>query len=194
MRERPEGEPKIQSMLKERIRKLDTDDLEATKKIVELLRERVEKLDKKLFKETKEAIRGKQLIPPELDLAFLDQHGLKIYLNTDTVPPEASGAIIEHEAAEMVYILSPSKASLEMKRRWREAHRIAVSFEYRRAREDGRFQEHHQWIVEYVKSLKEKFPADEELMKACDRQLAEREEIFRDLTTQFKTEGNPSVG
>ena len=72
------------SSLIEQIKKLDVKDKIGINKMIDIAKTKSEKLDRFKFKQIKEKIRGKnQLIPPEKDIAFLDENSGTIYINSD---------------------------------------------------------------------------------------------------------------
>ena len=182
-RDGQDHEQEAARLLRERIVSTDVGDANALREVVDLARSRSFGLDGATFKVKKESVRGKgQTIPPEFDLAFLDQTTLRIYLNTDTVPSDAMDEITEHEATEMVrvLILTPEgdKPDKEM---WRGAHHAALISEYARAKENERLEKHHAWIIAYLESLKRKFPDNDPLTQAIERQAQERIEVYEQV-------------
>lgn len=173
-------------LLREQIASLNTEDEDALRGAIDLLRSRSRGLDAAVFKEKKEAIRGKgQIIPPEFDLAFLDQTALQIYLNTDTVPGDAIDEITEHEATEMVRVLlSTPEGDKPDKETWRAAHHVALINEYVRAKANKRLEKHHAWTLAYLESLRRKFPDDDVLSQAIDRQVQERTEVYEQIVAR----------
>lgn len=179
-------EEEVVRSLRERIASINEEDENALREVIDLLRSRSSGLNGVAFREKKEAIRGKgQIIPPEFDLAFLDQTALQIYLNTDAVPDDAIDEITEHEATEMVRVLlSTPEGDKPDKETWRTAHHVALINEYFRAKANKRLEKHHAWTLAYLESLKRKFPDNDLLMQAIERQTQERTEVYEQLQAQ----------
>lgn len=179
-------EQEVVRLLREQIVSVNAEDENALRGAIDLLRSRSRGLDAAAFKKKKETIRGQgQTIPPEFDLAFLDQTGLQIYLNMDTVPSDAMDEIIEHEATEMVRVLiSTPEGDKPDKEAWRAAHHVALIHEYAMANENGRLEKHHSWMLTYMEELRQSFPTNHDLLQAIERQVQERTEVYEQLRAQ----------
>ncbi|TAL49782.1 hypothetical protein EPN81_04780 [Patescibacteria group bacterium] len=172
-------------LLLERIASLDLEDNGVFQEVFAIVKNRCHRLDRTTFVERKERVRGKgQVIPPEFDLAFLDQTTLQIYVNTDTVPEEAVEEIIEHEATELVHVLAKTPSGEKPKKEtWREAHHEALLREYAKAKEKERLEQHHAWLVSYLETLKRQFHDNLILTQTIDRQIQERTDVYKQLST-----------
>ncbi|HAU66523.1 TPA: hypothetical protein DCW61_04200 [Candidatus Uhrbacteria bacterium] len=186
-----EQQAEIES-LRKKIEALDPSDEEAFLKIIEVIKRRSVILDSTEFKRVKELIRGEgQLIPPELDLAFLDQTQFQIYLNKNVFPEESLGEILEHEATELIHVVRATKGAKPDKQNWREAHQAALIREYRLAKQNGQLEEHHAWILGYLEKMKEGVYVNPEIAVMIDRQIHERTEAVEQILKEFNKPNSP---
>jgi len=171
-----ETENQEQLAFRESLKKVHLEHPEEVRQGFDALKKRHQLLDALAFRAKKESIRGKdQLIPPEYDLAFLDEQTGEIFINTDTTSADFIDEILEHEAAEMVKRTQQEGSDLSKKEQQREAHQLALLFEYRRAKENGHLEAHHAWIIAFLEKLGSLFPENEPLQQAIARQKAERQ-------------------
>lgn len=169
-----EQEAEIEA-LRGQIARLDISHDEALQKMIDQIKRRFARLDRVEFAKAKERIRVEsQLIPPEMDLAFLDQTQLQIYINADTVPEVNVEEILEHEATEMIYVVHAVHGTKPSKEDWRNAHLAALMREYLLAHKKQRLEQHQEWVMSYLEKLKAAFPENVELSQATDRQIQER--------------------
>ena len=172
------------SSLIEQIKKQDVKDKIGINEMIDIAKTKSEKLDRFKFKQIKEKIRGKnQLVPPEKDIAFLDENSGTIYINSDNIPETSLDEVIEHEATEMVkkILLQKEKPDLPPEDQWRLAHSLALKNEYNLAVKNNHLNSHHHWIINYLKTLID-YKNDEKFKLAIQRQIEEREQIYKKLT------------
>ena len=91
--------------------------------------------------------------------------------------------ITEHEATEMVkkILLQKEKPNLPQKDQWRLAHSMALKNEYDLAVKNNHLNSHHHWIIGYLKTLMN-YKNDKKFKLAIQRQIEEREQIYKKLT------------